>query len=150
MEVEFLYKRRPDDTFVISVNGLPYQVIESDPLYEPCVEAYEALNELPPDEPPPAPPQGIVNAPVVLSKADLWRKLTNEEADAVDEIMLNKAVVPTRLRRIFEAAQYIDPADPDYPSIVQVLQAAIGPERAAEVLALPVTPEGNPSPPDGA
>jgi len=57
--ITFLYKRRPDDTFVIEHNGNPYQVLPSDPLYAQCVEEYASLDEEPPDEPPPPAPTPI-------------------------------------------------------------------------------------------
>jgi hypothetical protein len=49
----FLYKQRPDGTYVIEHQGNPYHVIEDDPLFAECVEEYEALEEEPPDEPVP-------------------------------------------------------------------------------------------------
>jgi hypothetical protein len=49
----FLYKQRPDGTYVIEYQGNPYHVIEDDPLFAECVEAYDALEEEPPDEPEP-------------------------------------------------------------------------------------------------
>ena len=54
--ITFLYKKRPDDTYVIEHQGNPYHVIEDDPLYEECVEEYDALDEEPPDEPAPFTP----------------------------------------------------------------------------------------------
>ena len=54
--ITFLYKKRPDDTFVIEHQGNPYHVIEDDPLYEECVEEYDALDEEPLDEPVPESP----------------------------------------------------------------------------------------------
>ncbi len=51
----FLYKQRLDGTFVIEHQGNPYHVIEDDPLFAECVEAYDALEEEPPDEPVPEP-----------------------------------------------------------------------------------------------
>jgi hypothetical protein len=54
--ITFLYKKRPDDTYVIDRQGLPYHVIHDDPLFEECVEEYAALEQEPPDEPPPYQP----------------------------------------------------------------------------------------------
>jgi len=65
--ITFLYKKRPDDTFVIEHQGNPYHVIEDDPLYDLCVEEYDALDQLPPDEPPP---------PEVPAMADPFAELT--------------------------------------------------------------------------
>jgi hypothetical protein len=53
--ITFLYKRRPDDTYVIAHQGNPYHVIPDDPLYAQCVEDYAVQGEEPPDEPEPAP-----------------------------------------------------------------------------------------------
>ncbi|WP_336812228.1 hypothetical protein [Bosea sp. MMO-172] len=75
---------------------------------------------------PPAP------GPTRLFKAELWRRLTEAEADALDAAL---AAAPTRLRRIFEAAQYLDTADPDYPALRAGIVAALGEARADEVLA---------------
>jgi len=49
----FLYKQRDDGTYVIEHNGNPYHVIADDPMWEQCVEDYDALDEEPPDEPAP-------------------------------------------------------------------------------------------------
>ena len=57
--------------------------------------------------------------------------LTEEEADMLDAA-LNAA--PIRLRRIFDAAQYIDTQDADYEALRSGVEAALGFERAAEVL----------------
>ena len=51
--MNFLYKQRPDGTYVIEHQGNPYHVIQDDPLFAECVEAYDALEEEPPDEPEP-------------------------------------------------------------------------------------------------
>jgi hypothetical protein len=58
--INFLYKQREDETFVINYNGLPYHVTKEDPLYVECVVDYRKLEQLPPDEPPPpeSPPIG--------------------------------------------------------------------------------------------
>lgn len=54
--ITFLYKQRPDGTYVIEHKGNPYHVIPEDkPLYEQCVEGYAALDAEPPDEPVPEP-----------------------------------------------------------------------------------------------
>lgn len=75
---------------------------------------------------PPAAPKTI------LPKVTLWRRLTDAEADALD---ITLAAAPTRLRRLFEAAVHLDTADPDYPAIRAIFVAALGEERADEVLA---------------
>ena len=58
MSIVFLYKRRPDDTFVIEHQGNPYQVVQDDPLYALCVEEYDETGL--PDEPAPRTPPATV------------------------------------------------------------------------------------------
>ena len=60
---------RPDGTFVILLNGLPYHVVEADPLFE-AVSAAAAGLDLPPE---PAPPP-IPDAPQP-TKAELIARL---------------------------------------------------------------------------
>lgn len=67
-----------------------------------------------------------------LPKADLWRRLTDAESAALDAAL---ATAPIRLRRIYEAAAYLDTTDADYPALRSVIVAALGPPRAAEILA---------------
>jgi hypothetical protein len=53
-----LLHRRADGSFVIELNGYPYHVIESDPLFAEVAAAAEGV-DLPPEpqpEPPPPPP----------------------------------------------------------------------------------------------
>lgn len=72
--------------------------------------------------------------PAILTrtaKADVWRRLTDEEAEVLDAALL---AAPLRLRRIFEAAQYLDTADADYPALRAGIVAALGETRANEVL----------------
>ena len=67
-----------------------------------------------------------------LAKADLWRRVTDAEAVALDTAL---AEAPARLRRLFEAATYLDAADADYPALSAGITAALGEERATQVLA---------------
>lgn len=85
-------------------------------------------------EPVPPPEEAELPPPEdrhILSKATLWRRVTDAEAEAMDAA-LNSA--PLRLRRLFEAAQYIDDRDADYPALRSGIVAALGADRAAEVL----------------
>lgn len=66
-----------------------------------------------------------------IPKAEIWRRLTEEEAEVVDAAL---QAAPLRLRRIFEAAQYLDTGDPDYPALRAGIVAALSEERANEVL----------------
>ena len=128
-----LLHKRPDGTFVAAINGHPYHVIPGDePLWSAAVERARILGRKLKLEPAPA----AVEAPprTTLSKADLWRRLTDDEADMLDAAL---SMAPTRLRRIFEAAQYLDTTDADYPALREGVIAALGEERADVVL----TPE---------
>lgn len=69
-----------------------------------------------------------------IAKADVWRRLNDEEAEAVDAAL---QAAPLRLRRIFEAAQYLDTTDADYPALRAGIVAALGESRADEVLTAP-------------
>ncbi len=66
-----------------------------------------------------------------ISKADLWRRLTDEEAELLDAAL---QAAPVRLRRVFEAAQYMDVNDPDYAALRSGIVEALGAVRAEEVL----------------
>jgi hypothetical protein len=66
-----------------------------------------------------------------VSKADVWRRLTDQEAEEVDSAL---QAAPLRLRRIFEAAQYLDVNDDDYPEIRTAIVTALSEKRADEVL----------------
>lgn len=81
---------------------------------------------------PPAPDASP--SPTRLYKASLWRRLTDDEAVTLDAAL---SASPTRLRRIFDAAQFLDTADADFPALRFGIVAALGEQRAAEVL----TPE---------
>ncbi|SEG59292.1 hypothetical protein [Bosea lathyri] len=81
----------------------------------------------------------IVEAPEVplpaltrLSKATLWRRCSDAEAEALD---LALAAAPVRLRRIFEGAGYLDHSDENFPDLRAGIVAALGEIRADEVLA---------------
>lgn len=67
-----------------------------------------------------------------IAKADIWRRATEAEADAMDAA-LNAA--PARLRRAYDAAQYIDSGDEWFDELQAGIAAAVGGKRAAELLA---------------
>ncbi len=67
-----------------------------------------------------------------LPKAELWRRLTEEEADLLDAAL---TAAPLRLRRIYEAASYLDTTDDDYSVLRDGIVAALGEARTVEVLA---------------
>lgn len=66
-----------------------------------------------------------------LLKAELWRRLSDDEAEALDAALV---AAPARLRRIYEAATYLDTTDADYPALRAGIVAALGEARADEVL----------------
>lgn len=68
----------------------------------------------------------------ITYKADIWRRCTEAEADVLDAALDQS---PSRLRRLFDDAQYVDPSDPDYPTIRGAVVSALGEARAAVVLA---------------
>lgn len=70
--------------------------------------------------------------PVITTKADLYRRCTEEEADEI-EVALQAA--PVRQRRLFESAQYLDHADEQFSAMFQALVTLFGAERAAVLLA---------------
>jgi hypothetical protein len=75
--------------------------------------------------PPPPPPRGVTYP------ADLWRRCTNLEADAIEKVV---ATMPVRERRIFETASFFDPGDPQFERLLELLTATFGADRAAELL----------------
>lgn len=122
--------KRADGTFVALVNGYPYHVIEGDePLWTQAQSRAAEMGEELGFEPPPVP----IDLPPLTrtAKADVWRRLTDQEAEALDAALL---AAPLRLRRIFESAQYLDTTDADYPALRAGIVAALGEPRADEVL----------------
>lgn len=84
---------------------------------------------------PPAPEPETPPEPAPLTKthkATIWCRLSDEEAELLDAALL---AAPLRLRRIFDAAQYLDTNDQDYPTLRAGVVAALGEERADAVLA---------------
>jgi hypothetical protein len=82
--ITFLYKQRPDDTFVIESGGNPYHVIADDPLYEQCVEEYAELEVLPPDEPEPQEPELLTQGPFLITSQQAYKPGGGPWADASD------------------------------------------------------------------
>ncbi len=60
-----LLHRRADGSFVVELNGSPYHVIESDPLFAEVAAAAEGV-DLPPEPPPEPPPPA---EPAILARA---------------------------------------------------------------------------------
>jgi len=89
------------------------------------------LVETVPVEAPPSGPETM--PPTTLAKADLWRRLTEEEAEVLDAAL---EAAPPRLRRIYEAAAYLDHSDADFPALRAGIASALGEARADAVLAV--------------
>lgn len=130
--VELLWKR-PDGSFVARVNDHPYHVIEGDePLWSLARSKAMTMGLKLKLEPAPGPSDAEIPALTKLPKAELWRRCTDEEAEALADAL---SQAPLRLQMIFQAAQYLDTTDADYPALRAGVVAALGEERAGVVLA---------------
>lgn len=76
------------------------------------------------------PPSSVPTAKTF--KADIWRRCTDDEADTLDAMLAQQS---TRLRLIFASATVIDHGDDDFPALKAGIEAALGVDRAAEILA---------------
>ncbi len=72
--------------------------------------------------------------PKRLSKATLWRRATDEEAEILDATL---AAMPARMRRIFDGAGYLDHADDYFPDLRAGIAAALNSEERADELLEP-------------
>lgn len=70
--------------------------------------------------------------PVIVSPADLWRRATEAEAEAIEAAMSSQ---PLRIRRLFERASTYQSDDPLWPLLYGSAVELFGAERAAELLA---------------
>lgn len=77
---------------------------------------------------PPAP----VAKPYRISKADIWRRTTDDEADLLRATLSQTSV---RLQGIFDGAQFISTDDDFYQMLRAGVVLALGEERTAVVLA---------------
>lgn len=86
------------------------------------------------DIPPPPEPEPPFELPpmTITYTGDIWRRVTSEEAIVLIEAL--KQVDP-RLQMLFNTVAFLDPVDPDYPTLKSGIVAALGEERALEVLA---------------
>lgn len=78
-----------------------------------------------PDPTPPAPP-------VITYKADIYRRCTDEEADAIE---MSLAAASVRKRRLFESALHLDHSDEAFAFARDALVEMFGEKRAGELLA---------------
>lgn len=127
--ISLLY-RRPDGSFVASINGMPYHVIEDDPLFEAAQQAAADLGDALPLEPPPPEPEP--DQVTVVYPVDLWSRMTDVEADAVEAAMTTQ---PVRIQNIFRAASSYRSDHELWPLLETVAVGLFGAERAAEILA---------------
>lgn len=88
----------------------------------------EANGFAPPAAAPPAPPAG----PVVTFKADIYRRCTDEEAEAIEMAL---AAAPVRQRRLFESAQFLEHTAPEFATMREAIAGMFGGARADELLA---------------
>ena len=70
--------------------------------------------------------------PVIISKADIWRRATDAEAEAIDAYL---EAQPVRIRNLFRDAEYLSSDDALFPNLVDAFVSAFGEARAAELLA---------------
>lgn len=120
--------RRPDGSYVATVNQLPYHVLQEDPLYADA-QAWVAEHGDPPFEP--LPPVLPLPVRTRIFKADIWRRATDAEAVTIDAALQAQ---PVRLRRLWDDAQWLETTDELYPSLQAAFVAAFGAARAAELL----------------
>ncbi|EMG53177.1 hypothetical protein WYI_14102 [Ochrobactrum sp. CDB2] len=127
--IKLLY-RREDGTFVAEINGLPYHVISSDELYwQLAVEEAGRLGSELQFEPAPEPIPG--SDVTILPAVTLWERLTEAEADQVNEAM---ATQPVRTQRIFTTANTFRSDHELWPLLESMATELFGTERAAELL----------------
>lgn len=75
-----------------------------------------------------APPPG----PIVVSKVDFYRRMTDEEAEAVEDEIARQ---PVRQRRIFESANTFRSDAPEWGTLEFLAKKLFTPERKAIILA---------------
>ena len=79
---------------------------------------------------------GKQNAPVGITyKADIYRRATDEEAEAIEMALMH---APVRQRRLFESALHLDHSAPEFAQMKMALEEMFGEKRASELL-LPST-----------
>lgn len=71
-------------------------------------------------------------APVITYKADIYRRCTDDEADAIEMAL---AAAPVRQRRLFESALHLDHSDDAFAFAQEAMIGMFGKKRAGELLA---------------
>lgn len=125
--IELLFKRN-DGTFVANINNLPYHVTKDDPLFDDAKKQAVKLGSSLLLEPVPEP---VVIVYSRLYKATMWKRCTESEYAAI-QTELNK--VSLRIQAILSDATYLDQNDEMYYMVMAGAIAAVGEERALELL----------------
>lgn len=68
----------------------------------------------------------------LIAKGDIWRRATDEEAEAIVAALGQQSV---RKQRLFNDSQYIDPEDPEFADLKAAFVTAFGADRAGQLLA---------------
>ncbi len=71
--------------------------------------------------------------PVITYKADIYRRCTDDEADAIEMAL---AAASVRKRRLFESALHLNHSDEAFAFARDAMVEMFGPERAGELLAV--------------
>ena len=76
--------------------------------------------------------------PPATSKADIWRRATDAEAEAIDVLLRDPppdlGMSPVKLRRLWDDATSIDHTDPLFETILAIAVQHFGEERADALL----------------
>lgn len=79
------------------------------------------------------------NWPPRTYKADIWHRMTDSEAEAVDQALSappgQSGVHPVKLRRLWEDSMYINHEGELFGVLMDIAKDILGEERALEVLA---------------
>lgn len=78
------------------------------------------------------PPVGTENPALRTYKSDVWRRCTDAEAQALDAAL---AAATAKLRRLWDDCTILEHEAPEWSLLVAGVAAAVGEERAAEILA---------------
>ena len=76
--------------------------------------------------------------PPSTSKADIWRRATDAEAEVIDALLRDPppdlGMSPVKLRRLWDDATSIDHTDPLFETILAIAVQHFGEDRASELL----------------
>lgn len=68
----------------------------------------------------------------LISKVEMWRRCTDDEAEA---LYADLRQAPVRLQALFDGAQIVDTRDELYMTLKGIVEARVGADRAAVILA---------------